>query len=684
VAGDPLHKPPVAGDSYWSRIAVGSYDGYENIGTFTNIAVYPHMPVTIDWQDLGQVSPADFEATVVSTRVYRGRQGRFGFVGETTAQQFVDDGADPDFSCPPPKGTNPFQILKADTSVLRTEEPSVSTLFEGRRVYAATTERPGFICASAVENYSNFDDVVPPKDSDALSFELATSMRETIRALVPRSNGLLVLTDMGEWIVSGSGQNECLTPNSLLARPISQYGSSKLEPLVFGNCVWFLQKKGTIPRCLVADGSGYAPFDVASMSRHLFTGYGINAWCYAEDPYGVVWAVRSDGVLLSCTFNLEQQMVAWTRHEITGATVEDVCTIPDGYEDAVYLVTLRENGRCIEKLSTRVVNDVRLGVFLDASKVYDGRNTDSTKSITVASTGGDAGTLGGAVNVSITGDTGTEHVNKVLRVWEDESTSILVQTTAWDAGNSHYHGYLLEPTVDEAAVSISNTSEWAVCINGLSGLPDFTAYTEGLWSGEGGPGVIAPVETPGGSGGSGTSAPVSSPGSPTRAPVGSGGGSHPVGGGSGTRPPLLVPFNISQRQIYGLADGNVVGPFPMEGGSVTLDEWTAVLIVGQAYYSDFESLSLVRERGKEKVVKEILIETEGSRGGWVGESFETRLTEIPARRVEHGYAAIPLENQVEKVPVRGSYDKGGRCVVRQSSPLPMAIIAIEREVEVGG
>jgi len=290
----------------WEEI---STPGYEAISSMQ--VCYADTPINIRWDALyGPVVAATAgDDCIIATRIYRGRDGHFGFVGETTDTWFWDDGAVPDFSCPPPLGEDPFHTPNGVWGYT-TEYPSVALHHQGRRFYAALTTRPWWVGGSAVEDYSNFDEATPAKDSSSVSFEIASNKFEKVRALISR-DGLLVFTDNTEWLVGGSGQSEVLTPNSIARRPISKHGSGKLEPLEIGDSIAFVQRKGTVPRIMMMGGGGFKVIDASVYSRHLFTGHTIVAWAYAEDPWNLIWAVRDDGVVLTCTFLPDQEMLAW-------------------------------------------------------------------------------------------------------------------------------------------------------------------------------------------------------------------------------------------------------------------------------------------------------------------------------------------------------------------------------------
>jgi hypothetical protein len=111
------------------------------------------------------------------------------------------------------------------------------------------------------------------------------------------------------------------------------------------------------------------------LSNHLFEGLTLDEWAYAQAPHSIVWAVRSDGVMLSLTYMREHQVWAWCQHDTAGL-YESVCTVSEGTEDAVYVAVKRTiNGvvrRYVERLQSRIVNDVRDSFFVDAGLSYDG------------------------------------------------------------------------------------------------------------------------------------------------------------------------------------------------------------------------------------------------------------------------------------------------------------------------
>lgn len=104
-------------------------------------------------------------------------------------------------------------------------------------------------------------------------------------------------------------------------------------------------------------------------------------WAHQQNPHSVLWVARNDGTLLGLTYIREHQLWAWHRHDFDGE-VENVCCVPEGTEDALYLVIKRTiNGatkRYIERMTQRQITDIVDSVLMDCALTYDGRNTGST------------------------------------------------------------------------------------------------------------------------------------------------------------------------------------------------------------------------------------------------------------------------------------------------------------------
>ncbi len=318
----------------------------------------------------------------IGTRIYRGRGSVFGLVGEVEGSQgldaggfFKDFGEEPDYSRPPPSGRNPFEILDTDGSALRTERPTVVGYFEQRMVFGAmviddTAYRPGTLLFSKTNDLLNFDRQQILTADGPIEITLAARRREQIRAILGLDR-LLVFSDQGVWVVGAEG---ALSPVDLVqARRHADVGIvANVDPIVVDDTVLYVRAKGTGIRELAFSNErgAFAGGNISFLAQHLFEGYEITALCYAEDPHGLVWALRSDGKLLSLTYDRSAGLVAWSWHDTNGV-IESICTVPAGSEDQLWACVKRTIGgsdvRSIERLASRVVDSVADAICLDAA-----------------------------------------------------------------------------------------------------------------------------------------------------------------------------------------------------------------------------------------------------------------------------------------------------------------------------
>jgi hypothetical protein len=295
--------------------------------------------------------------------------GIHGYIGSATALTFTDTNLAPDDSDTPPGARDPFAS---------SNYPGVVTYHQQRRVFGGSTTAPQTVWMSQSGNYSNFNVSSPSRDDDAVTFTLASPQVNEIRHFVALAD-LLVLTSGGEFKVTGggSGGGDAITPSAVVVRPQGYRGCSHVPPLTIGETALFVQAKGSIVRDLgySLDTDGYTGNDLSVLSNHLFEGLTLDEWAYAQAPHSIVWAVRSDGVMLSLTYMREHQVWAWCQHDTAGL-YESVCTVSEGTEDAVYVAVKRTiNGvvrRYVERLQSRIVNDVRDSFFVDSGLTYDG------------------------------------------------------------------------------------------------------------------------------------------------------------------------------------------------------------------------------------------------------------------------------------------------------------------------
>jgi len=298
--------------------------------------------------------------------------GTYGYVGTATgATQFNDCGFAPKFEITPPIGQTLFNTSG--------NYPSVVAYHQQRRFFAHTENGPDEVFGSRVGFPSNFGIASPLQDDDAISFRIAGNQHHPVRHLIALKT-LLVMTDGGVWQM-GVPQ-EPISPSNTPGDQESYIGVSGVVPCVVGNTVLYLQARDTQIRDLRFEqqSEGFGGRDLTIFAGHLFDGFTVREIDHALVPHSILWCVRSDGALNAMTYIPEQEVWGWHRHDSGEADrFEHVCVVPEGDEDAVYVIIKRiidgNTVRYIERLARRDYQEEDFNAeafFVDSGLSYSG------------------------------------------------------------------------------------------------------------------------------------------------------------------------------------------------------------------------------------------------------------------------------------------------------------------------
>lgn len=358
--------------NFYYKVTGVSADGVEeslasSYGSCTNDLTLSGAKNTVAWSTTGAGTYRVYKAVNTAGRLY-------GYIGETSDLNFVDDNITPDYSKNPPA-----QTLRLDTAG---NYPATVTYYEQRRMFAGSSNYPQTIYGSKSATESNFNTSLPSNASDALSFTIKAQQQNAIKHLVPM-NDLLALTVGGVFKIA-SNNNQALSPSTLSVRPQNYYGSNSVHPLVTGSSVLYVEANGRRVRDINFQWQAqvYQADDRSIMAPHLFQGYTLVDAAYSRSPDQVAWFVRSDGVLLGMSYVPEQQVFGWHQHNTSG-TFESVCVVTENNEDILYAVVRRTisgiTTRVIERMSTRLFATQGDAFFVDCGSTI----TFGTPSTTV-------------------------------------------------------------------------------------------------------------------------------------------------------------------------------------------------------------------------------------------------------------------------------------------------------------
>jgi hypothetical protein len=267
--------------------------------------------------------------------------------------------------------------------------PSCCMFFEDRLFFAGCTAFPQRIDGSSSSLYETF---APSKtdgtivDSNAVAFALNASDVNVIRWMMDDEKGLLIGTVGGEWMLRPSSTSQALTPTNVTAKRSTAFGSANIQAVRAGRASIYIQRSGRKVRELayVYEVDGFRSPDMTILSEHISES-GLVSSDYQQEPFSIVWFVRTDGVLVGMTYERDQDVVGWHRHILGGSfgsgnsVVESVACIPtpDGTADEAWLLVKRTidgtTRRYIEYIDRKFIGtDTTDAYYVDCGLTYDG------------------------------------------------------------------------------------------------------------------------------------------------------------------------------------------------------------------------------------------------------------------------------------------------------------------------
>jgi hypothetical protein len=252
--------------------------------------------------------------------------------------------------------------------------PRAVCFHEQRLWFGGTELQPNTIWASATNDFENFRRGA--FDSDSLAFTLAASEGSAIQSMVSH-DALVLFTQSEEWTAATSEQT-AITPSNIFVRRQSRFGSAHRQAFVAANNLLFLQRGSRKLRQFSYGGGGEgSAADLTLLAEHV-TLSGIQQIAFQQQPDPIIWCVRGDGVLLSLTYEADQNVIAWARHTTGTGLFESAAVIygDAGEADEVWLVVNRDGTRLIERFDASAFSkleedDAARMIYLDSAVLLE-------------------------------------------------------------------------------------------------------------------------------------------------------------------------------------------------------------------------------------------------------------------------------------------------------------------------
>ena len=249
--------------------------------------------------------------------------------------------------------------------------PAAITTFQQRMIYGGSGYEPQRIWGTVTDDLQNFDLGDQSLATDSFAFDLNAPSRGPIQWLIAQLD-LFVGFAGAEWVVNsgstnanGQSSGAAVTPTSINATESSSWGSAPgVSPQVVGDATFYTQRQTTSIRQILFSvyTEKYMTQDLTSLSDHMFTS-GIAQLAYQTRwrKQSIVWVVTQQGTLCGMTYELDQEVFGWHRHQ-TGygqSTPAGVPIPPDsGFESVAVLPGKELNDDEVWVVANRLIGGV--------------------------------------------------------------------------------------------------------------------------------------------------------------------------------------------------------------------------------------------------------------------------------------------------------------------------------------
>jgi hypothetical protein len=203
----------------------------------------------------------------------------------------------------------------------RTYYPISAMMFENRLVFVGTTLAPTSVRGS--QALRPFDFRGGTTDERAYRFVLNDSQGAYYKWAVAGNASILLGSNKGVFALFNDG---VLTPTAVpYAVRQSSNAVEDADPVFMEDLIVFIQKGGLNVRAFRYDEAvqKYVSPELSKYAEHLMRP-GVKKIVYQSTPIPILWALRTDGIVLSMTYSPDNGIMAWTSH-----SVDDDVTVLD-------------------------------------------------------------------------------------------------------------------------------------------------------------------------------------------------------------------------------------------------------------------------------------------------------------------------------------------------------------------
>jgi hypothetical protein len=266
--------------------------------------------------------------------------------------------------------------------------PAAVTFYEERLWFGGSPKYPQTAWGSKSGDWENFGMGADPTDS--ITYTVSTDQVNSVQWLSPGKT-LAMGTAGGECVVRAADINEAITPDNIVIKRETSYGSALTQPVRIDQVILFAQRARRKLREFVYsfEVDGFVSSDLGILSEHILR-KGFKSMAYQQEPNSMVWIPTDNGVLATLTYQRAQEVVGWSRQKLGGkfgsddfGHVESVACIPVAEHNQLWMTVKRTiNGQTVRHIEYLMpefwaedLNDKTNAFFLDSHLVYEGAST---------------------------------------------------------------------------------------------------------------------------------------------------------------------------------------------------------------------------------------------------------------------------------------------------------------------
>lgn len=321
----------------------------------------------------------------------------------------------------------------------------------------------------------------------AITEQLQSSKVNDIQWMEANSSSVDALvcgTAGSEFVLKGLTDNVAYGTDNHTAVMISTLGSHASPPVHVGNVLLFIQRAGSKLRDVTYDfySNQFQSVDQSVLAEHI-PKIGINQIVYQQEPYSLIWGVRSDGLLVCMTYSREQYPDAphggWHRHPVGGSAITEALSVisaPDNSRNELWAINRRTiNGvtkRYVEYMEweRRPNDDEQDQFYVDAGLTFTNKFPTTLQPGVGATVARQTGVLF-TMNLAIFSSTNIGH-QIAYRYSTSDSEGVLTFASGKATITGLVDASNVLCTIDEAFPNLNliPSSGWSLSVNAVSGL----------------------------------------------------------------------------------------------------------------------------------------------------------------------------------------------------------------------